>query len=162
VSRATRIALLATLALVSCAREPHPDLTTSNLAKWNASGISNYEFSIIQYAYSPEAPPMRVVVENGAIQSATLLCLNTENYCREWTEQWKDIYGPDKLPTYARTIPQLFELMSRIRDHPYDRDARVLAEFDPTYGFPTRFSFDNPNTSDDEYSFEISDFTVIQ
>jgi hypothetical protein len=151
-------------ATIAAFGKPASDLVTPHRALWNASGISNYEYSIVQSAYSPEAPPMHVVVRAGAVQSATLLCLppSTEDTCRKWAEAWKDIYGPDKLPTYAKTIPQLFDRISTMRADPYDRDAWVLALFDPTYGFPTRFSFDNPKTSDDEYSFQVLDFTVIQ
>ena len=133
-----------------------------NRAIWFASDISNYDFSIVYFSAWGAPPPMRVVVRNGVVQSASLFCPppHTLDFCREWEASRKDIYDPEQLLQYAKTLPQLFDQVSKSRTDNYD--AQVIAEFDPRFGFPTRFSFDDPKGDDDEFRFEVSEFTVIE
>ena len=145
-------------------KEPPSDPTLHARELWSQSGVSSYAFDIIYYGAIPEAPPMRIVVRDGAVHSADLLCQPplTEESCSAWFEMRMEEYGPGRLIKHAKTIPQLFDRMSIARAHPHDWNARIFTEFDPTYGFPERFSFDNPNGEDEEYGFEISNFTVSQ
>lgn len=134
----------------------------SNQALWEASNLSNYDFSIRHFAAWSAPPPMRIVVIDGTVKSAVLLCLPplTEAACKSWKDNWKEQYGPNQIINHAKSISQLYELVTSRRKS--DPDARVHMVFDPTHGFPTRFSIDNPETADDEYGFEIFHFTVTQ
>jgi hypothetical protein len=155
---------MTTLAAVACTKSPPPDFTASHRATWDASGVSSYSYEITYYGAVPDAPPMRTIVRNDMVESAVLLCRPplTQANCDAWLEMRKDQYGPDGLMNHARTIPLLFDRMIAVRSDPFDWDARIQAEFDPTYGYPLRFSFDNPVSNDDEFAFEVSHFTVIQ
>ena len=145
-------------------REAPPDPTLRARETWGTAGIASYAFDIRYYGAVPEAPPMRIIVRDGAVHSAELLCRppNAKEYCRAWLELKIDEYGPDRLINHAKTIPQLFDRMSTARANPNDWKARLFTEFNPTYGFPERFSFDNPHGEDEEYGFEVSNFTVSQ
>jgi hypothetical protein len=46
-----------------------------------------------------------------------------------------------------RALPQLFDQVSKSRTD--NHDARIIAEFDSTFGFPTRFRFDDPKGEDE-------------
>ncbi len=162
--RGLSLALFITLTAIACTEEPPPDFTAPHRTIWEASGISSYAFAIMYYGAVPDAPPMRIVVRNGTVESATLLCRPplTQEHCDAWLEIRKDEYGAGKLANHARTVPQLFDRMIAVRSDPFDWDARIHAEFDRTHGYPLRFSFDNPASNDEEYAFEVSDFTIIQ
>jgi hypothetical protein len=164
VLRGLSLVLMTTLMVIACTKRSPPDFTAPHRATWDASGVSSYAYEIVYYGAVPDAPPMRTVVTNDAVESATLICRPplTQASCDAWLEMRKDQYGPDKLIGHARTIPQLFDRMIAVRSDPFDRDAKIHAEFDPTHGYPLRFSFDNPASDDDEFAFEVSDFKIIQ
>ena len=157
----TCVGFVAAFAVVACAREAPEAQIAPNRALWEAAGIANYEFNIVHYGAAP-APPMRVNVREGAVHSASLLCLppRTEDMCRAWEESRKDEYAPDRLVSRAKSFPQLIDIVSWLTQQ--DRHARTLLQFDTTYGFPVRFNFDDPDGDDEEFGFEVSEFRVIQ
>ena len=158
--RAVTLCVVIAVPLASCARSPEPFAPDRTV--WNSSGISDYDFSIIQFSAWSAPPPVRVVVRSQPVQSATMLCLppGTEDFCRAWLEARKDRYGPDGLINHAKSISQLFDVIASTSQS--DPKARIDLVLDPTYGFPASFRFDNPDTDDDEYGFQITDFVAHQ
>src|SRR5215510_8395169 len=106
---------------------PLQDPTLGARAVWTAAGISNYEYRITYYSGGGTPPPMQVFVRGGKVESAKLWCIppRTDAWCREWQENWKDIYGPEKLPNHAETVPQLFDHMAAFVNMPYKPKIRV-------------------------------------
>ena len=135
-----------------------------NRAIWFASDISNYNFSIVHFSAGGAPPPMRVVVTNGVVQSANLSCPfpHTQDFCRKWEASSEGHLRSRAAPSRAKTIPQLFDQVYMSQKGSHEGRARVVAEFDPAFGFPTRFSFDDPKGEDEEWGFEISQFAIIQ
>jgi len=134
----------------------------SNRMLWEGSNLSNYEFSIRHFAAWIAPPPMRIVVRDGTVTSAALLCLppHTEDWCKSWAENWKEQYGPDRIINHAQSISQLYELVASKSMN--DPNARIHLKFDSHYGYLTRFGIDNPEIADDEFGFEVFAFKVTQ
>lgn len=147
-----------------CASGPWHDQLTRNRTVWDTSSIANYEFTLVQHrAWSP-LPPMRIVVRNGLVHSAHVDCdyLQSQRTSASFDCSKCDCskLSTEELEYESKTIPQLFDIVaSRQKGDP---EAEIEITFHRKYGFPIRFSLDNPRGFDEEYGFEISKFHIAR
>jgi len=162
--RATWVVPFVVAAQISCANDPSSEPVEPHRARWNATGISDYEYSIEHFTAGQPLPPLNVVVKDENVVTAKLRCFppHPEEQCKSLERFWIERSSNGDLLSYARTIPQLFDEISKARADANKQDARVLVTFDSKHGFPTRFTFDNPRGDDEEYGFQISGFVVIR
>ena len=123
-------------------------------ALWNAWRISNYEFSYRNVI------PLRIVVRDGVVTSATLWCWpsGTESDCQKWRKLWPKASDPEWLRGRALTIPQLFDRIEQAYSGNVPGTVIEL-EVDATYGYPVYYSFDITTAFDDEDYLWISEFS---
>lgn len=162
--RAVLLGPLLAMAQFSCANDPLSEPVAPHRTKWQEAGISDYEFSIVHFGAVQSAPPMRVLVRDGKVQSATLSCLPSQSAdnCNALEQAWLARRGGGALVDHAKTIPQIFDEIISVRAAASKQKARIQVTFDSTFGYPTRFNFDDPTGDDDEFGFQISEFKVTE
>ena len=109
-----------------------------NRDKWRAQGLTTYTFTLRQMCFCAINGPVRVVVANGAVVSAT------------------QISNGQALDTrFVSTIESLFDFIERGIANHY---AVLDVTYDPTRGYPARIVSDGSrNAADDEVTYEVSD-----
>jgi hypothetical protein len=111
---------------------------------WNANAIANYEYVVANNCFcGMGGVPVRIVVQNGAIQSVTVVSTGQP--------------VPPLIAASYHSIDGLF----RVIDDAIRRDAaQIMASYSPTVGFPSAVFIDySKNVADEEFGFEISSFT---
>jgi hypothetical protein len=154
--RPASLVLAALSPLIVCADQPLPDQLSANRAKWDALSISSYRFTFWEHHGWFAPSPVGIVVRDGMVVSSRYL-----RYAfRPGRDLEFDITEVEDADVSSRdSMPELFELVSRYLD---DSGARIEIRFHPDYGFPMQFSYDLPNAHDEEHSFEVSDFVILE
>lgn len=119
------------------------DIFETQLKKWNALGLVDYEFTSQLFCFCPPETnaPIRVRVVNGEVVSATVLRTGE----------------PAGAFVQAFTIPEVFERVT-----PDSSAFAISATFDRFYGLPAQWSIDSIQLAiDDELSGRISDFAPL-
>ncbi|HEX7025573.1 MAG TPA: DUF6174 domain-containing protein [Gemmatimonadales bacterium] len=126
------------LAVTGCEAPTAPgdrDALAEARARWRAGGSLSYSYELNRSCFCLLAGrAMRVTVDAGSVVSA------------EYIDSRTGVEAA--LLTYVPTIPDLFDLAEDALDRRADYFA---AEYDPTYGFPTRIEIDySSSAADDE------------
>ena len=108
-----------------------------NREKWRSQGLNTYAFTLKQICFCAINGPVRVVVIEGAVFSAT------------------QISNGQALDTrFVSTIESLFDFIERGIANHY---AVLEVTYDPTLGYPARIVSDGSrNAVDDEVTYEVS------
>ena len=136
---AASIVVLSTLAACSDLFSPSAkSRLQENRDKWRAQGLTTYAFTLRQACFCAINGPVRVVVINGTVFSATQIS----------TGQALDT-------RFVSTIESLFDFIERGIANHY---AVLEVTYDPTLGYPARIVSDGSrNAVDDEVTYEVSD-----
>jgi hypothetical protein len=140
------ISLLIVAALAACSDGLSPGSARSRLDanrdKWNAQRLNPYAFTLRQLCFCAVNGPVRVVVSNGSVLTAT------------------QIANGQALDTrYVSTIESLFDFIERgIANHSVVLDVT----YDPVLGYPVRIVSDGSlNIADDEVTYDVSDVARV-
>ena len=144
-----RYLLVLLVAVGACSSSTDPSdqsqALSASRARWNRSGIANYQFTIARLCEcTPESVgPVVVEVRGGAVAERKYASGVTVD------PQYADLFTD---------VPGLFDLI----DEAIRRDAAGLAvRYNGSYGFPESIQIDwVAGAVDDEVSYRISDFTV--
>ena len=109
-----------------------------NRDKWRAQGLTSYAFTLRQACFCAINGPVRVVVINGTVFSAT------------------QISNGQALDTrFVSTIESLFDFIERAIANHY---AVLDVTYDPALGYPAKIVSDGSrNAADDEVTYEVSE-----
>jgi hypothetical protein len=140
-------------AAVGCGFVPEPSLTpaervirdlTAAEQRWASLGIDSYRFTMAYHCFCPFREPIEVSVERGSVTS--IRTVDGRAAPLDEVNWW-----PTTIPAALRTV----------RDN---LDAHEIdASFDSATGVPTNVRVDvDFNTADEEFSFEITQFEVIE
>ncbi len=135
--------LMAAPGLVACAEPlgPERDALEAAERKWTENGPAHYAFD---YRNSCFCAPMHLRIE----------VLNGEVVATEWGGSAESDPG---IELEGSTVEELF---ARVRLELAHEPARAATEYHPVLGYPVRVFFDyEENTSDEEWGFEVMDFT---
>lgn len=114
-------------------------------ARWNVNGVTDYDVvarTLCFCGYGGE--DVRVVIRDGQVISATVVATG-------------EVLGAGITAIY-RPVEQLFDV---IEDAGRNDAHRIDATYDAHYGYPTHFFIDyRENTADEEFGYEIRQFTV--
>lgn len=143
------IALLAVLALAvvpgcSLVKEPLQQDLNRARAKWEQSGVKNYEYHLRVNCFCPPNVTFPVImkVANGVNVSA--------EYAQEPKEITNDYFKP------YDTIDKMFGVIQKAID---DKVGSLIVEYDPTYGYPRSITIDRIRDAvDDEIAFFVESF----
>jgi hypothetical protein len=147
------VALLPTIAQSD---EALQDQLKSNRAKWDGLAIPSYRFTFWERLGWFAPSPVGVVVRDGKVVSSRYL-----HYAfRPGKDLEFDITEIEDADIASRdTMPELFDLAARYLSH---SGARIEVHFHPEHGFPMIFWYDLPSANDEEHSFSVSDFAILE
>ena len=110
--------------------------------RWAASRIAQYGYSISVGCFCPFPRPVRFEVRHGDSSAPGL-----DDRTRAWMARFESIDA----------------LFAMLHEHVQRNPARFEIEYHPTLGYPTKGYLDGSfNVADDELSFEVAEFTVLQ
>ena len=134
--------LFALLAATAHADTSHQDFTAA-LQKWQAAGIHDYAFTLVQHCFCMGVQPVRIMVKNDAVQSAS----NVQDDAAVAVE----VLG--KLPSMAGVFQKIAEGYAKPADH-------ITLTLNKDYGYPERVYIDYvAMMADEELIYEIRDFS---
>lgn len=138
----TCVLLLATLSSTAQAGTPL-DAFTAARRQWDASGIHDYTFTLVQHCFCPGLQPARITVKDDAVLSARNL---------------RD--GTDVAPNELSRLPGIAAIFQKISDG-YARPAEeIRLRLNKEYGYPETVFIDYYKMmADDELVYEIRDFS---
>jgi glyoxylase-like metal-dependent hydrolase (beta-lactamase superfamily II) len=153
--------LRAGLDLSSTGASSSAELLLQNLAKWRNQGIKDYEFKLHFTGHVPQVGPLpaaRVIVGNDAVVDAKLLAplkkLRTGSHAPR---------DPYLRGYFYLSVSDLFEEAADSiqygRGHPA---ATVSIDYDAQYGFPVKIEVSDPQTSDAEGAYVVTEFRERQ
>jgi hypothetical protein len=114
--------------------------------RWSAHAPSSYSVTIRRGCFCPDEAtgPVIVTVDNGTVTS------------RVYAGTGKPVP-----PQFASAYPDVPGLFSAVERGLQEKYYRIDADFDSTFGFPTRVSADvNKGMADDEFFLYATDFTA--
>ena len=110
--------------------------------RWAASRIAQYGYSISVGCFCPFPRPVRFEVRDGNSSAPGL-----DDKTRAWMARFESIDA----------------LFAMLREHVQRNPARFEIEYHPTLGYPAKGYLDGSfNIADDELSFEVAEFAVLQ
>jgi hypothetical protein len=140
------MSLLMVAALAACSDAVSPgsakSLLDANREKWNAQRLNPYTFTFSQLCFCAVNGPVRVVVANGSVVSATQIS----------TGQALDT-------RFVSTIESLFDFIENgLANH----SVVLEVTYDPVLGYPVRIVSDGPaNVTDNGVTYDVSDVGPI-
>ncbi len=147
----TLLLLAGALTAASCAAPTapgeHGELVEAK-ARWRAQGSNSYSFELNRGCFCVlGGRRLTVTVRDGGVVGADYLDSGG---------------GPvdTALLTYVPTVPDLFDLIQDALDR---KVAWFSADYDPTYGYPTRIEIDySANVADDEIAITARDLQILR
>ena len=138
---------------------------SSQESLWQESDISDYHIKVIETRAWHQFE-VSLVVRNGKVLHAKISC----------GQALMDPDGSDcngitsKIDATKYTIEELFNFLNNSRSEfnnfgsiaEIDWHDCLFVSFDEEYHFPKQISFDHPQILDEEYSIQVSDFTIIE
>ncbi len=144
---------LATLA-TGCTLGSNPLLDQIGRAeqKWQARKVLNYRVSVLHVQSIWHAQTYNLTVKNGAVVDQSSTCITAP------AESGQCKVNPFKADDY--TVTGLF---ARARTMAQGENRQGLTvTFDETYGFPKTIGFDLPNAVDEDNSWVVQEFQVLE
>jgi hypothetical protein len=139
------------------AETPAPgDVSTAEMdqaeEKWNGQKVSGYRVEVLVVNSIWHAQSHKLVVENGAVVESSAACSPAP-----FEGKTCDVRPFD---AEAYTVPGLF---ARAREQQQGQGAQWLKiTFDPTYGFPSQISYDDPNVTDADWTWRVMEFEAAR
>ena len=116
---------------------------TAAREKWQAAGISDYAFTLVQHCFCIGVQPVRIMVKNDVVQSAR----NVQDDAAVAVE----VLG--KLPSIEGVFQKIAEGYAKPSDH-------ITLTLNKDYGYPERVYIDYvAMMADEELIYEIRDFS---
>jgi len=142
--------LLLGLAVAGCEGPTAPgdrDLLSEARARWRAQNQDSYSVELSRSCFCLlGGRSMRLTVKGGAVVAA------------EFTDSGSPV--DEALLTYIPTVPDLFDLIQDALDR---RAASFWAEYDPSFGYPTRIEIDySATTADDEVAYSARGLVFLE
>lgn len=142
--------LLIILSFNACTTGPKSQLTTSEKL-WKESGINHYQISIQVVQSIWHLQIYNLTVENGLVIDSSASCIPAPYEGRECTIK---TYDPDDF-----AIPALFSMAEHQINSQSSKWLKVT--YDPDYGFPDLISFNDPDSLDEDWSYQVISFTKL-
>jgi hypothetical protein len=134
---------------------PMPTLTTQldqAEKKWTGQNITNYRMEVLVVSSIWHAQSHQIIVQNNAVVESTARCIPAPIEA-----------GTCEVRAYTAeeyTIPGLF---AQARSQIQSQQAQwIKITYDPTYGFPSQISFDNPNIVDEDRTWRVTTFEPLK
>ena len=137
----------------SASRTPSPpEQLDQAQQKWAEQGITSYRIEVLVVSSVWHAQSQQITVQSNQVVDAQARCIPAP------TEA-----GACEVRTFTAEdymVPGLFALArSEIQSK---QAARVQITYNPSYGFPSQVSFDDPELVDEDWSWRVTAFEVVK
>ncbi len=137
--------------IAACVAAPLKQLERAEQA-WASQGITSYRIEVREVKSIWHAQTYTLTVEDSQITDVQASCIPAPS--ESGTCEVQAYEAEDYL------VPGLF---SRVRSELQGSQAEwVKITYDPTYGFPSAISFDDPKVLDEDWSLGVTSFEVIR
>lgn len=119
--------------------------------KWQRQGIESYRLEVLYARSTWHAQYHQITVRSGEVVEESAHCIPAPAEAGECEVE------PFNAEDY--TVPGLFSLARSEVQRAQGQYTQI--EFDPTYGFPGKISFDNPEAVDEELVWRVTTFEVL-
>ena len=120
--------------------------------KWTGQNITNYRMEVLVVNSIWHAQSHQIIVQSNAVAESTARCIPAPGEA-----------GTCEVRAYSAeeyTIPGLF---AQARSQIQSQQAQwIKITYDPTYGFPSQISFDNPNIIDEDWTWRVTMFEALK
>lgn len=120
--------------------------------KWQEQGIQSYRIEVLYAKSTWHAQYHQIAVRNGEVVEESAYCIPAP------AESGECEVEPFNAEDY--TAPGLFSLARSEAQREQGQWTQI--EFDPTYGFPSKISFDSPEAIDEELVWRVTAFEVLR
>lgn len=120
--------------------------------KWQEQGIESYRIEVLHARSTWHAQYHQITVRDGKVVQQSAYCIPAP------AESGECEVEPFNAEDYV--APGLFSLARSEAKREQGQWAQI--EFDPTYGFPSKISFDNPEAIDEELVWRVTAFEVLR
>jgi hypothetical protein len=138
------------LSLSACTTTPKSQLTRGEKI-WEEAGIKNYQISIQVVQSIWHLQIHNLTIENGLVIDSSTSCIPAPFEGRECAIK---TYDPDDF-----NIPALFSLAEQQIKSKQSKWLKI--DYDPDFGFPDRISFNDPDSLDEDWSYQVISFKKI-
>jgi hypothetical protein len=136
---------------VSPTTTPASPLDQSEQA-WSRQNIASYRIEVLVVQSVWHAQSHQITVRNNQVVDTTASCIPAP------TEAGKCEVKAFNAEDYV--VPGLF---ARARKHTEGEQAQwTKVTYDPTYGFPRQISFDDPGVVDEDWTWRVTAFEVLE
>lgn len=153
--RATFLLLSLAVLAGAAACRPIPaadDPLASAEQTWASRGISNYRIDVLAVESVWHAQTYTLLVRGGIVVESASSCIPAPMEFGDCTVRDFD--------PLDYSVPGLF---ARARGAMAGQGGDwVMVSFDPQYGFPSRIAFDNPEAVDEDWSWRVTGFEVLE
>jgi hypothetical protein len=117
--------------------------------KWQRANVTNYRITVTRGSYfgGPEYNTITVIGERVVTQLPECHALHTPG-CISSSESPDDYSVPGLFVTIRKDLHNSNRMISKM-------------EFDPMYGFPSRYSSDSDKSSDSGFVQDVTEFVVL-
>ena len=130
--------------------DPTSQLEQAEL-RWKGQKITNYRIEVLVVDSVWNAQAHQIMVQNNAVVNATAYCIPAP------TEAGKCKVRSFTAEEY--TIPGLF---AQARANLKSQQVQwIEITYDPTYGFPSQITFDNPDIIDEDWTWRVTSFETL-
>jgi hypothetical protein len=137
--------------IAACGAAPLKQLEQAEQT-WTSQGITSYRIEVREVRSIWHAQTYTIIVENNQITDAQAQCIPAPS--ESGTCEVQAYEAEDYL------VPALFSRARSELQGP--RAVSVKITYDPTYGFPSAISIDDPEALDDDWSLGVTSFEVIR
>lgn len=120
--------------------------------RWLGQGIPSYRIEVLVVNSIWHAQTHQIVVRNNQVESARASCVPApmEN-------------GECKLQDFNADDYTIEGLFAKARKELQDPNSQwVKVTYDPTYGYPSQITFDQPEVMDDDWAWRVTAFEVLK
>jgi hypothetical protein len=120
--------------------------------KWTGQNITNYRLEVLVVSSIWHVQSYQIIVKNNAVAESTARCIPAPaeaGTCevRAYTAEEYMIPGP----------------FAQVRSHMQSQQSQwIKITYDPTYGFPSQISFDNPDIVDEDWTWRVTTFEALE
>ena len=119
--------------------------------QWTGQNITDYHIEVLVVESIWHAQTHQIMVQNNAVVEATASCIPAPMEAGECEVR--------AFTAEEYTIPGLF---AQVRVHLKSQQAQwIEITYEPTYGFPSQITFDNPNLVDEDWTWRVTSFETL-
>ncbi len=134
----------------ACTTTPK-SLITSGQKIWEETGINSYQISVQVIQNIWHLQIYNLTIENGLVIDSNTSCIPAPYEGRECTIK---SFDPDEF-----TISALFSMAEHQINCQSSKWLKIT--YDPDYGFPNLISFNDPESLDEDWSYQVISFTKL-